>query len=183
MAAPELPSLSTTGFQGSTKRLCLTQQNREGEAFRQNQGTHGAEKCPEWLQSTSECCVPGAQAGSVPGTSHGKDNRFAQPAVPCQTTETFMGTGNGGRFFRRKQCSSRAKLAGAQPEASAQPASALLPLFLPQQQLPVVARKNSAPFSCRCLQGFVILCSAGGFTHSCVTNPGSNPNPYIHIYI
>lgn len=24
--------------------------------------------------------------------SHGTDNRFAQPAAPCQTTETFMGT-------------------------------------------------------------------------------------------
>lgn len=100
MAAPELPSLSTVGFQGSTKQLCLTQQNREGEAFRQTQGTHGAEQCSGWLQSTTECCVQGAEAASVPGTSwkgkpraqYGTDNRFAQPAVPCQTTETFMGT-------------------------------------------------------------------------------------------
>lgn len=39
--------------------------------------------------------------------------------------------GNRGRFFRRKACPSRAKLTGAQPEASAQPVSALLPCFCP----------------------------------------------------
>lgn len=69
VGAAQLPSLSTTGFQGSTKQLGLTQQNREGEEFRQNQGTHGAEKCSEWLQSPAECCVQGTQAASVPGTS------------------------------------------------------------------------------------------------------------------
>lgn len=191
VAAPELPSLSTKGFQGRIKQLCLTQQNTEGEAFRQNQGKHGAEKCSEWLQSTAECCVQGTQAASVPGTSqkgkpraqswHRQQVCTASSALPDHRDFYGNRKGNRGRFFRRKACPSRAKLTGAQPEASAQPVSALLPLFLPQQ-LPVVARKNFAPFSCGCLQGFVTLCSAGGFTHSCVTNPGSNPNPYIHIY-
>lgn len=63
VAAPELPSLSMAEksyfpvLQGSTKQLCLTQENREGEALRQNQGTHGAEKRSEQLQSTTERCV------------------------------------------------------------------------------------------------------------------------------
>lgn len=63
------PLSKHSGVQGSTKQLCLNQQNREGEEFRQKQGTHGAEKCSERLQNTTECCVQGTQAASVPRTS------------------------------------------------------------------------------------------------------------------
>lgn len=57
------------------------------------------------------------------------------------------------------------------------------PPLLPQQQLPAVGWKNFAPFSCRHLQGFVAIYSAECFTQSCVTKPGSDPNPCIYILI
>lgn len=78
VAAAQPSSLSTAGFQGRTKQLCLTQLNREGEGVRQNQGTQGAEKCSEWLQSTSECCVQGTQAASVPAKRKTKSPVMAQ---------------------------------------------------------------------------------------------------------
>lgn len=116
--------------------------------------------------------------------SNGTDNRFAQPAAPCQTIQTFMETkGKGVIFFRRKTYPRRAKHSGAQPENSAHRVSAVVPPFLPQQQLPVVERKNFAPFSCGCLQGFVTICSAECFTQNCVTKPGSKANPYTYILI
>lgn len=137
--------------------------------------------CEEHRQLQSQ--EPAKKENQEP--SHGTDNRFAQPAAPCQTTETFMGTqkATGAVSLEEKRVPAEPSLLEPSQRPLLSPVSALLPLFLPQQQLPVVARKNFAPFSCGCLQGFVTLCSAGGFTHSCVTNPASNPNPYIHIFI
>lgn len=137
--------------------------------------------CEEHRQLQSQ--EPAKKENQEP--SHGTDNRFAQPAAPCQTTETFMGTqkATGAVSLEEKRVPAEPSLLEPSQRPLLSPVSALLPLFLPQQQLPVVARKNFAPFSCGCLQGFVTLCSAGGFTHSYVTNPASNPNPYIHIFI
>lgn len=83
---------------GKHKAALLDPAEQGGQSIQAKPGDTGAEKCSEWLQSTAECCVQGTQAAPGPGTRQkgtprdGTHNRFAQPALPCQTTGTFMGT-------------------------------------------------------------------------------------------
>lgn len=89
-----------TWFQGSTKQLCLTQQYREGKNSGKTRG-HMEQRnaLSSYRAQLSAVCEEHGQLQSQESAkkenqepSHGTDNKFAQPAVPCQTTETFMGT-------------------------------------------------------------------------------------------